>query len=211
MGMQSEVYVVDDDPTVRRALGRLIASAGHEVRTFASAHEFLECRPELGPGCLVLDVRLPDLDGLELYRRLQENGTSLPAIFLTGFGDIPTSVRAIKLGAIDFLPKPVSGEILLQAIDAALAEEERGRTDRERERELTRRYATLTPREREVMRLVVSGQLNKQIARELKISEKTVKVHRAHVMAKMGARRAAHLARIAIELGVSRRPDEKNA
>src|SRR5690606_35452920 len=160
MHTPAAVYVVDDDPLVRASLRRLIASAGHEVRTFASAGELLASTDHLGPGCLVLDLKLPDVDGIELYQRLQEAGALLPAIILTGFGDIPTSVRAIKSGAIDFLPKPVQDDTLLQAIDTALAEELKQRLERLQDQELARRYATLTPREREVMGLVLAGKLN---------------------------------------------------
>jgi FixJ family two-component response regulator len=197
-----EVFVVDDDVSVCTALARLIGSAGHAVRTFTSAREFLERRDQLGPGCLVLDVRLPDLDGLELHRRLRESGSPTPVIFMTGFGDIPTSVRAMKSGAVDFLPKPVSDETLLGAIDAALAEEARARAEQVETQELSKRYESLTPREAQVLRLVLAGRLNKQIARELGISEKTVKVHRGRVMVKMGARRVALLVQFADRLGL---------
>lgn len=196
-----EVFIVDDDVMVRAAFARLIESAGHPVRTFGSAREFLEQRTRPGPGCLILDVRLPDLDGMELFRRLQESGVFLPVIFLTGYGDIPMSVRAIKAGAFDFLTKPVEDETLLGAIDGALREEARMRAERVETAELTRRYESLTPRELEVMRLVLAGNLNKQIARELGIAEKTVKVHRSRVMSKMGARRVAHLVHYAMQLG----------
>jgi RNA polymerase sigma factor (sigma-70 family) len=199
--LRPEVFIVDDDVSVRTALSRLIASAGHTTRAFSSAREFLDSQCYLNPGCLVLDVRLPDLDGMELHQRLQASGSPVPVIFMTGFGDIPTSVRAIKSGAVDFLPKPVADETLLRAIDAALAEEARQRADRVEVQELNRRFELLTPRERDVFRLVLSGRLNKQIARELGISEKTVKVHRGRVMSKMGARRVAQLVQFAARLG----------
>ena len=199
----SEVFVIDDDPKVRTALARLIESAGHPVRTFASAREFLDRRDQLGPGCLLLDVRLPDLNGLDLQQRLQESGFYLPVIFMTGFGDIPTSVRAIKAGAFDFLTKPVEDQVLLRTIGEALEEESRTRSERVETEELADRAESLTPREREVMQHVLAGLLNKQIARELGISEKTVKVHRSRVMSKMGARRVATLVHYAVRLGMS--------
>ena len=202
IAISSEVYVVEDDPSVRTALVRLIEAAGHKARAFGSAKEFLENASQLGPGCLLLDVRLPDVDGIELYQQLTDNGPAIPAVFLSGFADVPTSVRAIKSGAVDFLPKPVPEEILLRAIDSALAAEERGREERQQAEELSRRYRSLTGRELEVMDLVLSGLMNKQIARALRISEKTVKVHRGHVMAKMGARRVAQLVQFAVRLGV---------
>lgn len=200
------VYVVDDDPHVRVALDRLIRSAGHPVKAFGSATEFLDNLECLGPGCVVLDLRLPDVDGAELYRQLRSSGRRIPVIFLTGYGDIPTSVRAIKLGAVDFLQKPVSDDTLLQAVTTALAEAKREREEHGRLEDLSRRYATLTPREREVIRLVLAGRLNKQIARQLMISEKTVKVHRAHALEKMGTRRVALLAQYAAQLGLSTQP-----
>jgi len=199
--LRPEVFIVDDDVSVRTALTRLIASAGHTSRAFSSAREFLDSHCYLQPGCLVLDLRLPDLDGLELHERLQASGSPVPVIFMTGFGDIPTSVRAIKSGAVDFLPKPVADETLLAAIDTALAEEARQRADRVEVQELNRRFELLTPRERDVFRLVLAGRLNKQIARELGISEKTVKVHRGRVMSKMGARRVAQLVQFAARMG----------
>jgi FixJ family two-component response regulator len=202
MAAGAEVFVVDDDPAVRNALGRLIAAAGHEVRTFGSAREFLDSLGQHGPGCIVLDVRLPDLDGMELHRRLQETGVQLPVIFMSGFGDIPTSVQAMKSGALDFLPKPFSDDKLLNAIDLALNEEAKTRADRQEAQELSRRYASLTGREHDVLRLVMAGRLNKQIARELGISEKTVKVHRSRVMSKMGARRVAQLVQFGVRLGL---------
>ena len=201
----AEVFVVDDDPDVRSALGRLIASAGHEVRTFGSAREFLESKCQRHPGCLLLDVRLPDLNGIELHRRLLEDRADMPVIFMTGFGDIPTSVQAIKSGAFDFLPKPVRDDTLLEAIDAALTVDAEHRAERLEIEELTRRFNLLTPREVDVLKLVLVGRLNKQIAVQLGISEKTVKVHRARVMTKMGTRRVAQLVQLAARLGMPER------
>jgi FixJ family two-component response regulator len=199
------VYIVDDDPLVCRAVGRLVGAAGYQVQTFGSAMSFLARLEELAPGCVVLDLCLPDLDGAELHRQLQASGRDLPVIFLTGFGDIPTSVRAIKSGAVDFLQKPVGEDVLLQTIAAALAEGARTREVHRRTEDLARRLATLTPREREVMLLVLAGYLNKQVARQLKISEKTVKVHRAHLLAKMGTPRVAVLELYAAQRGLEKK------
>lgn len=205
-GERGRVYLVDDDVLVRRALVRLIASAGHDVIAHASARDFLESGHRAGNACLVLDVRLPDMDGLEVYRRLREQGDTLPVIFMTGFGDIPMTVQAMKAGAADFLPKPVSDDALLNAIDAAIAQGIRMHDEFLEVQELSRRYATLTGREREVLGLVLAGRLNKQIAHELGISEKTVKVHRGRLMAKMGARRVAQLVQFAVRLGIEAGP-----
>jgi len=196
-----DIVIIDDDPDVRNALRRLLTSVGHSVRTFGSAFEFLDAGCEPSAGCILLDLRLPDLDGIELYQRLRASGSVTPVIFLTGFGDIPTSVLAMKSGALDFLPKPVSEETLIGAIDNALSVDTRTRSDRAHHDELAHRFAALTPREVDVLRLVVAGRLNKQIARELKISEKTVKVHRGRVMAKLGVRRVAQLVQLALEAG----------
>jgi FixJ family two-component response regulator len=197
------VLVVDDDPIVRKAIGRLLQTAGHEVRTFGSGKEFLEWPLGGEPACLLLDLRLPDVDGMELHRRLKEARAQIQVVFLTGFGDIPTSVEAIKSGAFDFLPKPVTEARLLATVDAALVEAFNRQVEVEQSKRLIERYESLTPRERDVLRLVVSGRLNKQIARELKISEKTVKVHRGRVMQKMGTRRVTELVRFTLRLGLS--------
>jgi len=198
----AEVFVVDDDPSVRTALVRTLTSAGHRVRDFAAAQAFLDSGSHLQPGCLILDLRLPDLDGMALYERLRAAGAWMPVIFLTGFGDIPTSVEAMKAGAMDFLPKPVADEVLLAAVEAALVEEARRRADRVEQDEIAGRLATLTARERQVMQLVLAGRLNKQIAGDLGISEKTVKVHRGRVMAKMGVPQVARLVSLVARAGL---------
>jgi RNA polymerase sigma factor (sigma-70 family) len=197
-----QVFVVDDDPLVRRAIGRLLDSAGHHVRTFGSATEFLQASSGAGPACVILDLRLPDLDGMELHHRLRERSVGVQVIFMSGFGNIPLTVEAIKSGAFDFLPKPVTEGRLLASVEAALAEACKSYDEAELSRDLLDRYESLTPRERQVLQLVVAGRLNKQIARELAISEKTVKVHRGRVMQKMGTRRVAELVRFALRLGL---------
>ena len=198
----AEVFVVDDDPSVRTALVRTLTSAGYRVRDFAAAQAFLDSGSHQQPGCLILDLRLPDLDGMALYERLRAAGAWMPVIFLTGFGDIPTSVEAMKAGAMDFLPKPVADEVLLAAVEAALVEEARRRADRVEQAEIAGRLATLTARERQVMQLVLAGRLNKQIAGDLGISEKTVKVHRGRVMAKMGVPQVARLVSLVARAGL---------
>jgi FixJ family two-component response regulator len=199
-----KVFLVDDDASVLRALGRLIKSAGYEVQTFESARAFLDSGDfQKGPACLVLDVRMPGLNGLDLQRELQAANASLPIIFITGHGDIPTTVRAMKAGAVDFLPKPLKDTVLLKAIEQALARAVRDQAKRRELEALSQRRNTLTPREREVMALVVSGLLNKQIAFELGTVEKTIKVHRARVMQKMGVDSLAELVRVADKIGVS--------
>jgi FixJ family two-component response regulator len=194
----SKVFLVDDDDSVLRALGRLIKSAGYEVQTFVSARAFLDSGDfQKGPACLVLDVRMPGLNGLDLQRELQAARATLPIIFITGYGDIPTTVRAMKAGAVDFLPKPLKDTVLLRAIEQALARAARDQAERLDLEALSNRRDTLTPREREVMALVVRGLLNKQIAFELGTVEKTIKVHRARVMQKMGVDSLAELVRVA--------------
>jgi FixJ family two-component response regulator len=188
------VFVVDDDASVCKSLDRLIRSVGLKAETFTSAKDFLRREPHNGPSCLVLDVRMPGLSGLDLQRELAAKDYSIPIIFITGHGDIPMSVQAMKAGAADFLPKPFSDQELLDAIHAALEKDTLAREEREELSKIQRRIGSLTPREHEVFVRVVTGMLNKQIASELGASEKTVKVHRARVMEKMGVQSLVRLA-----------------
>lgn len=202
----STVFLVDDDGSVRRGLSRLLKATGHQVEAFVSAEAFLAAvRPDR-PGCLILDVRLPGVDGMDLQRRLRQAGYSLPIVFLTGHGTVPMSVQAMKDGAIDFLTKPVNDNELLAAVDQALERDRRARAEQTETALLRKRIEKLTPREFEVFTFVIAGQLNKQIAQALRISEKTVKVHRARVMEKMGVESVADLVRLAEKAGV--RPAE---
>jgi FixJ family two-component response regulator len=199
----STVFVVDDDPSVRKGLARLLKSAGHAVEAFASAREFLDRVSQGGgAGCVVLDVRMPGLSGLELQRELKAFTPPISIIFITGHGDIPMSVRAMKDGAMDFLAKPVHDQDLLEAVQQANARNAENRARHEVLRELQQRASTLTPRELEVMALVVRGRLNKQAADELGTVEKTIKVHRARVMEKMKVTSLAELVVVAEKLGI---------
>jgi FixJ family two-component response regulator len=198
------VFVVDDDAAVREALSSLLRSAGLAVEVFASAQAFLDREESDRPSCLILDVDLPVLNGLDLQARLIAHHKRMPILFVTGKGDIPTTVRAMKAGAVEFLTKPFSEEELLQGVERALALDLASRQQAAREHELRDRYAQLKPREQEVMTRVVSGKLNKQVAADLGLSEITVKVHRRGAMEKMGAESLADLVRIAERLGLRR-------
>ena len=199
------VHVVDDDDSMCTAVVRLLQAAGYEARGYASAGEFLLGRSDRNaPGCVVLDVRLPGPSGLDLQEALARLEVPLPIVFLTGHGDIPMSVRAMKAGAIDFLTKPVSREALLAAVRVAVARDADTRATREGLRGLRARYESLTPREREVFAGIVAGRLNKQIAAELGTAERTIKAHRAHVMEKMDVASVAELVRIAGQLGAGK-------
>lgn len=196
------VYVVDDDASVREATSSLFRSIGLDVATFASADAFLAQPLAERPGCLVLDVRLPGVSGLELQRELAATCRALPIVFITGHGDIPMSVRAMKAGAVEFLPKPFPDEALIAAVRTSIERDRAQRGEREEVAGLRERYETLTPRERAVLVAIAGGQLNKQAAADLGITEVTVKVHRRHVMQKLGAHSLPELVRMVDKLGL---------
>jgi FixJ family two-component response regulator len=200
---QATVFIVDDDDGMRQSLKNLIGSVGLQVKVFASAQEFLRSKLTDVPGCLVLDVRLPGLSGLDLQKRMADAGIDIPIIFITGHGDIPMTVRAMKAGAVEFLTKPFRDQDLLDAIQQALERDRSAHEERAEIEELRSRFDSLTPREQQVMGLVVAGLLNKQIAGKLGTSETTVKIHRHQVMEKMGAGSLAELVRMADRLKIT--------
>lgn len=199
---QATVVVIDDDASVRKALDNLFRSVGLEVELFSSPQEFLQSERPDRPGCIVLDVRFPGRSGLDMQREISAANTPLPIIFITGYGDIPMSVRAMKAGAVEFLTKPFRDQDLLDAVGVALEKDRVRRTNEVRLSELRTRFQTLTARERQVLSLVIAGRLNKQIAGELGVSEMTVKMHRRQVMRKMQATGLAQLVRLADQLGL---------
>ncbi|MFO7303955.1 MAG: response regulator FixJ [Gammaproteobacteria bacterium] len=195
------IFVVDDDAAVRDALKLLLRSVGQAVETFASAQEFLDAYSEDRPGCLVLDIRMPGMSGLELQQKLNEKHSILPIIFITGHGDVPMAVEAMQAGAVDFIQKPFRDQDLIDRINQALEKDSMNRAALSERNDIRRRLETLTPREREVLDLVVRGKANKVIAGDLKLSQRTVEIHRARVMEKMQASSLAHLVRMVLEVG----------
>jgi FixJ family two-component response regulator len=197
---EATVFIVDDDPSICTALARLFKSVGLPARSFAGPREFLDQAPRLGPGCLVLDMRLPGFSGLDLQGELARAGIGLPIIFLTAHGSVPLSVKAMKAGAVDFLEKPVEDQTLLDAVYQALERAQQACQAQGRRQALQEQFATLTPRERQVFQMVVTGKLNKEIAFDLGTAEKTIKVHRANLMRKLNCGSLAELVRLAQEL-----------
>ena len=200
---EPQVFVVDDDPSVQRSICRLLRTAGLSAQTFSSPKEFLDGEVPAGAtGCVVLDVRMPGMSGLDLQEELQRRGVRLPIVFITGHGTIPMSVRAMKQGALDFLEKPFNSETLIEAIRRAIGRSQETATEEHERRDLEKKFESLAPRQREVFQRVVTGKLNKQIALELGIVEKTVKLHRARVMKKMQAGSLAELVQLAERLNL---------
>lgn len=202
MSVEGTVFLVDDEPGILKALSRLLGTEGFKVTCFLSASDFLADFPQETIGCLVLDVAMPGLDGMDLQQRLSDSGSQIPVIFLTGHGDIPMSVRAIKSGAVDFLTKPVHDEKLLAAVRSAIKLAESRAAERAASTGLRARLERLTPRELDVMRHVITGKLNKQIAANLGTGEQNIKIHRMRMMEKMGVESVAELVRLAERLGV---------
>ena len=198
----SIVHVVDDDDDARKGMARLLEAAGFEARTYETAGDFLGTIKSESPGCIILDVQLPDHHGLDLQAALASRAVSMPIVFVTGHGEIPDTVRAIQGGAVDFLTKPVDGNVLLAAVRRALAQDASARAARARQEGLLQRYERLTPRERDVFAHLISGQLNKQVAGDLLITERTVKMYRASILEKLGVTSMAELARLAVDLGI---------
>lgn len=196
------IHVVEDDPSLKEALSALLRSTDYDVATYGSAEEFLAAAPTLGFGCVLLDVHLPGDSGIALQTSLSQIGFNMPIVFLTGHGSIPLTVQVMRAGAVDFLTKPFSQDDLLAAIETAIARDRDGWSARAAEQSLRQRYASLSPRQREVFVLVVAGRLNKVVAAELNISEITVKVHRRHIMEKFAVRTIADLVRCAEKLGI---------
>jgi FixJ family two-component response regulator len=201
--LEPTIFVIDDDPSVRKSLTRLLRASGYVVEEYPSAEAYLRRAPYPGTGCIILDFKLEGKSGIDLQRELNDMGHDIPIVFLTGFGDVPTSVRALKNGAGDFLLKPVDEAKLLEAVRQALDVHRKRYDEREKTRLLRSSFDTLTPREFEVMRWVLTGKLNKQIAGELGIAEKTVKVHRGQVMRKLGVDSVAELVRLAEAAGIA--------
>jgi FixJ family two-component response regulator len=204
--MKDVVYIIDDDVSVREGVGDLLRSVGLEVQTFASGQEFLDTKRADAPGCIILDVRLPGRSGLEMQKILQNLSVQLPVIFISAHGDVPISVRAMKSGAIEFLTKPLREQELLDAVHAGIERDRARQEEAKLIADLRTRYDSLTAREREIMHLVVTGSVNKQIAGQASLSEVTVKVHRGHVMQKMRAKSLVDLVRMADSLGVTTQP-----
>lgn len=194
------IHVVDDDASTRDALSRLLTALGYEVRLYASAGDFLLAWPGNSPGCLLLDVRMPGPSGLDLQLALMRRPDALPVVFITGFGNIPMSVLAIRRGAVDFLTKPIDRDALVSAVTTAIERDMERRQSEHRKREMRQNFSSLTPRERSVFEQVVAGRLNKQIAVSLSTCERTVKAHRAHVMEKLNVRSVAQLVHLAVQL-----------
>jgi FixJ family two-component response regulator len=209
--LPGSVFVIDDDASVRRALTRQLRAAGFQVEAFASAQDYLDQPPREGIACIVTDLRMPGLSGLDLQASLAKASRELPIVFITGYGDVPTSVRAMKAGAVNFLPKPFSDDEILAAVAEALERSARLDSARKADAELRAHYQALTPREREVFVLVAAGLLNKIVADRLHIAEKTVKVHRHRVMEKMGAASIADLVRMAEHLALSPVPPSERS